>query len=62
VGRVLEQVHMIEEGDGTFAKRIRDGKCPKCKTGFSFVHSHDQGEYWECPTCKLKMNVEDLKS
>ena len=53
---------MIEEGDGTFAKRIKDGKCPKCKTGFSFVHSHDQGEYWECPTCKLKMNVKDLKS
>ena len=43
---------MIQKGDGTFAKRIKDGKCPNCKTGFSFVHSHDQGDYWECPTCK----------
>ena len=54
-----EENSMIVKGDGTIAKRIAAGKCPKCKTSFkSFNHSYDEGDYWECITCGLKMKHE----
>jgi uncharacterized metal-binding protein (TIGR02443 family) len=59
---MCSQSKTIVQGDGTFAKRIAAGKCPKCKTSVtSFTHSFDQGDYWECITCGLKMKHEDLK-
>ena len=45
---MCSQSKTIVQGDGTFAKRIAAGKCPKCKTSVtSFTHSFDQGDYWE---------------
>lgn len=51
---------IIVQGDGIFAKRIAAGKCPKCKTSLtSFTHSYDEGDYYQCGTCGLKMKHED---
>lgn len=58
---MCSQSKTIVQGDGTFAKRIAAGKCPKCKTVFTMPDSYDQDDYWECTTCSLKMKYDDLK-
>ena len=44
---------MIEEGDGTWEKRMRWGRCPKCDT----MLPDPQGDKVQCRSCKLSIHV-----
>ena len=39
---------MIEEGDGTFERRLSAGRCPRCDTALT-----DEGERKICGTCHM---------
>ena len=45
---------MICEGDGTWERWLRFGRCPKCQTALSDV----QGGTVKCESCKLTIRVE----
>ncbi len=41
---------MIEKGDGTLSKLMKDGLCPRCHSGLPLVEVHG---HTQCATCKL---------
>ena len=41
---------MIEQGDGSMARHIADGLCPRCQSSISPVEVHG---HIQCATCKL---------
>ncbi len=45
---------MIVQGDGTLARRIRDGLCPQCES--LLTRTNDQEEI-KCKTCGLVMGT-----
>lgn len=47
---------MIEQGDGTIAKRLKLGLCPKCQTKFK-----DMEYYKRCKTCNLIVTSLEIK-
>lgn len=40
---------MIEQGDGTIAKRLSEGMCPRCRTHLPPVDVHG---HLQCASCK----------
>ena len=46
---------MVEQGDGTMARRIADGLCPKCEVQMKFNTDGLEDDYMSCPVCKLVM-------
>ena len=41
---------MIEQGDGSMARHIADGLCPRCQSSIPPVEVHG---HIQCATCKL---------
>lgn len=46
---------MMERGDGTMARRIADGLCPKCEVQMKLNTDGLEDDYMSCPVCKLVM-------
>jgi hypothetical protein len=44
---------MIQQGDGTIAKRMAEGMCPRCQTMMPPVEVHG---HVQCSTCHLVIN------
>ncbi len=44
---------MIEAGDGSFAKRLNEGRCPKCETSLPSKTTKNV----QCGSCKIIISV-----
>lgn len=46
---------MMQQGDGTMARKIADGLCPKCEVQMRFNTDGLEDDYMSCPVCNLVM-------
>jgi len=46
---------MMQEGDGTMARFIANGLCPKCESEMKFKSDGLEEDSMICPVCKLEM-------
>ena len=42
-----------QEGDGSWQRKIDEGRCPNCGTNMSFTSDGFETDYAECTVCSL---------
>lgn len=49
----------IQKGDGSWQRKISEGRCPNCGTSMSFTSDGFEADYAECTTCSLTVITRD---
>ncbi len=46
---------MIDEGDGSFERKLRNNQCPRCRSAIVLLRDDVHKREYECSVCNLKI-------
>ena len=46
---------MIDEGDGSFERKLRNNQCPRCRSAIKLLRDDVHKREYECSVCNLKI-------
>ena len=52
---VEQEGPMIDEGDGSFERKLTNRQCPRCRSAIRVVRDEKHKREYECTACSLKI-------
>lgn len=46
---------MIEEGDGSFQRKLNNSQCPRCRSMIRIVRDEEHKREYECSGCNMRI-------